>query len=177
MLGELTDMIRSHVMRDLRPYVCTYLNCPRAKHTFVSRLAFKRHELFFHGVKGPNTESWRSSIYENCVFCGEVLPAAICMERARHVGRHMEEIAYMVVTKPYEDWDFYSGASTASYQDRDEPRDPAIDHDVRRDENRTRRVHRQRVRCDLCPREKTFSRRENLAEHVRVVHPGSLLPK
>jgi hypothetical protein len=32
----------------------------------------------------------------------------------RHVGRHMEEISFAVVTKPYEDWDFYDGSSYSS---------------------------------------------------------------
>lgn len=36
-------------------------------------------------------------------------------ERSRHVGRHMEEIAFTVVTKPYEDWEFYSEASSTKY--------------------------------------------------------------
>jgi Fungal Zn(2)-Cys(6) binuclear cluster domain len=28
-----------------------------------------------------------------------------------HLGRHMEEIAFAVVTKPYDDWEFYSDSS------------------------------------------------------------------
>lgn len=29
----------------------------------------------------------------------------------RHIGLHMEEISFAVVTKPYEVWDFYDGSS------------------------------------------------------------------
>lgn len=32
----------------------------------------------------------------------------------RHIGLHMEEISFAVITKPYEDWDFYDGSSGKS---------------------------------------------------------------
>lgn len=41
-------------------------------------------------------------------------------ERIRHVGHHMEETALTVVTRPYEDWDFYSVASSVRNQGIDE---------------------------------------------------------
>ena len=45
-----------------------------------------------------------------CLFCNENI-AFGRTERVRHIGRHMEEIAFTVVTKPYEEWDFYSMSS------------------------------------------------------------------
>lgn len=54
-----------------------------------------------------------------CLFCREILSNAKRIERARHVGRHMEEIAFSVVTKPYEDWDFYTNSSGKSNKDED----------------------------------------------------------
>ena len=45
-----------------------------------------------------------------CLFCNENI-AFGRTERVRHMGRHMEEIAFTVVTKPYEEWDFYSMSS------------------------------------------------------------------
>lgn len=55
-----------------------------------------------------------SRIDNACLFCGEMLPKANSRARTRHVGRHMEEIAFSVVTKPYEDWDFYTESSRKS---------------------------------------------------------------
>ena len=47
-----------------------------------------------------------------CIFCREVLSAMTIWKRAEHLSRHMEEIAFSVVTKPYEEWEFYSDNST-----------------------------------------------------------------
>lgn len=44
----------------------------------------------------------------DCLFCGERIESGR-ENLARHVGRHMEEISFAVVTKPYEEW--------ASYED------------------------------------------------------------
>lgn len=49
-------------------------------------------------------------------------------ETLRHICRHMEEIAFTVVTKPYEDWDFYSDASSTRDQDKDKPRNAKPRH-------------------------------------------------
>ena len=45
-----------------------------------------------------------------CIFCSEDL-GFDRTKRVRHIGRHMEEIAFAIVTKPYEAWDFYSVSS------------------------------------------------------------------
>jgi hypothetical protein len=31
----------------------------------------------------------------------------------RHLGQHMDEIAFAVLTKPYKEWEFYSEASSS----------------------------------------------------------------
>lgn len=49
-----------------------------------------------------------------CLFCNEDIGLRL-RERGRHIGRHMEEIAFAIVTKPYEEWDFYSGSSKEYY--------------------------------------------------------------
>jgi hypothetical protein len=41
-----------------------------------------------------------------CPFCEENLEDGVAM-LGRHLGRHMEEISFAVVTKPYEEWKFY----------------------------------------------------------------------
>lgn len=43
-----------------------------------------------------------------------MLKEGVTDTRARHVGRHMEEIAFSMVTKPCEVWDFYSDSSKTS---------------------------------------------------------------
>ncbi len=115
-------MIRKHVMNDLRPYVCTFLNCSQAGKTYASRSALLGHEIKVHAGESRSLESletFMQSLHKDCFFCGKVLNKAGVInleERIRHVGRHMEEIAFTIVTKPYEDWEFYSDASTGSCQ-------------------------------------------------------------
>ena len=45
-----------------------------------------------------------------CLFCGENNGGR------RHIERHMEEVAFAVVSKPYKEWDFYSDSSSKSYR-------------------------------------------------------------
>ena len=101
---------RQHVLVDLRPYVCIYRECGDPDRTYPSQSMFFEHEALKHQNTGVY---WINCIQApDCLFCGEKLPDT---DRGRHVGRHMEEIAFLVVTKPYEDWEFYSdGASNPS---------------------------------------------------------------
>ena len=123
---------RRHVLRDLRPYLCIYQGCDTADKTYASRATFLYHECTSHEQEftkvdiGPeqrpltacagtaklksNTPAQEYAM--TCIFCREVLSETKWSERAVHLGRHMEEIAFSVVTKPYEDWDFYSDNST-----------------------------------------------------------------
>ena len=69
---------------------------------YASRGAFSQHEALDHPhVADPDPR---------CPFCSEDM-GLDRTNRGRHIGRHMEEIAFAVVTKPYEEWDFYSGPS------------------------------------------------------------------
>ena len=173
-MSELTDMIRIHVMNDLRPYVCTFLGCVRARQTYASRSAFSCHELRYHEERSSWVERKRS-LRKPCVFCEEVLSSYTLENRSRHVARHMEEIAFTVVTKPYEDWDFYSDASSVKDQGTDNPRNTTASYDAKGDEDPTYQIRRtQRVSCALCREEKTFSRAEAWRTYMRVVHlnPG-----
>ena len=47
------------------------------------------------------------NVNPKCLFCNEDI-GFDRTKRVRHIGRHMEEIAFAIVTKPYEKWDFYS---------------------------------------------------------------------
>ena len=92
---------RIHVLEDLRPYLCTYEECEDANKNYPSWSDFIGHEF------------WAHQYYKKaeCIFCGELLPASLTV-RGRHIGRHMEEIAFAVVTKPYEAWAFYSDSAS-----------------------------------------------------------------
>lgn len=50
------------------------------------------------------------NVNPNCLFCAEDI-GLNRTNRGRHIGRHMEEIAFAIVTKPYEEWEFYSEPS------------------------------------------------------------------
>lgn len=92
-------------MNDLRPYICTFPECRRAKRQYHSRHSFVFHELCQHVT--PTVLTGRVS----CPFCQKVSPKWNTAGRARHIGRHMEEIAFAVVPKAYEEWEFYSNSS------------------------------------------------------------------
>ena len=102
--------IREHVLADLRPYICIYKECKKAEKDYPSRSEFVDHEVFGHEIPDP---LWVKFEGVNCPFCGETLQNS-ATERGRHIGRHMEEIAFAVVTKPYEAWEFYSDSTSDS---------------------------------------------------------------
>ena len=64
------------------------------------------------GTEKPKNDTPTHENPMTCIFCREVLSAMTSREREEHLGRHMEEIAFSVVTKPYEEWEFYSDNST-----------------------------------------------------------------
>ena len=77
-----------------------------------------KHEILSHSDRlGISPFSGSTSPIENqsfvCPFCGTRLGGGKGPDsRGRHVGRHMEEIAFTVVSKVYSDWEFYSDSST-----------------------------------------------------------------
>lgn len=80
---------------------------------FDSRRSYLRHEITQHGFKKGDflASTYRKpeeSAARVCLFCGEEIRID---DHGKHVSRHMEEIAFAVVRKPYEDWDFYSDSS------------------------------------------------------------------
>lgn len=106
-------------MRDLRPYICTARECDNPTETFPSLVEYLNHERQAHKVDASEHSSNLSKRWENhkCIFCRERIGAGNYdnaeLARGHHVGRHMEEIAFTVVSKAYEEWEFYSEASTA----------------------------------------------------------------
>ena len=114
----LTFVNRRHIISDLRPYVCTVLHCPFGTDTFNSMSAYLRHETQWHKTSpGTSQSSSSESTYmkenESCTFCGLTTTGAMGKNSwCRHVGRHMEEIAFTVISKTYKDWEFYSDSAT-----------------------------------------------------------------
>lgn len=160
----LIDKYRKHVLGDLRLYLCIYQDCPTADETYASRARFRYH--LYHECLSHEREFSKVDIdperkastacadtakqkndtptQENamtCIFCREVLSAMTRKNRAEHLGRHMEEIAFSVVTKPYEGWDFYSDISTKADNCRDQRlgRAREQEHRTRHDKSKAER--------------------------------------
>lgn len=117
-------------MRDLRPYVCTAPDCEHAEDTFPSLIRYLNHEIKVHesGMMLLSARLLRKKREKEifCIFCQEWTEVGSGENaRGRHIGRHMEEIAFAVVPKAYEDWEFYSESSTFSAQ----PSEPKPDID------------------------------------------------
>ncbi|KAL2043073.1 hypothetical protein N7G274_004133 [Stereocaulon virgatum] len=168
-----------HVFEDLRPYLCTYEECEDANESYPSWSEFIEHEYWAHECGNK----------ADCVFCGEALPASRT-GRGRHIGRHMEEIAFAVVTKPYEAWEFYSdSASDQSLHISPPPsqvhkcqkinlstgqpcnRVFSRSYDLTRHKNTMHSNGKKMFRCHLCTERKAFSSRGAFVRHNHVVHP------
>ncbi|MCJ1265253.1 hypothetical protein MMC22_005128 [Lobaria immixta] len=113
---------QTHVLQDIQPYVCTVEDCDEPMTQFNSRRAYILHEIRPHELKPEDFDSdllerkLRESAAGVCVFCGEQTGGKD-NNRQKHIGRHMEEIAFAVVRRPYEEWDFYSDSSDPAHHD------------------------------------------------------------
>ena len=108
---------RNHVMNDLRPYACTTEDCSRPDQTYSTVKGYLFHEIYSHEVQFPiyDVDVFKKIAEKSitCLFCGQQTTEGRGQHsRGRHVGQHIEEIAFMVVPKAYEDWEFYSEASS-----------------------------------------------------------------
>jgi len=94
---------RRHVVDDLRPYMCPLRDCPGDKETYNRRDVLSFHLVYIHGFDLSPTPP--------CPFCQcpdspfLSLPGGIGYY-VKHIARHMEEIAFGVVTRAYEDWSY-----------------------------------------------------------------------
>ena len=98
-----------HVLQDLEPYQCMEERCESSDVTYARLGLLRKHYLDCHSEAiMVSTESWK------CIFCeAELAENMNLAERFRHVGRHMEELAFAVVPHQYEDWQFYSDHGSA----------------------------------------------------------------
>lgn len=115
--------IRKHVLKDLRPYLCTSEHCFRAATPFPSLKSYLEHESHSCGPHAARSESRSPAVLNRspnddrtfCVFCREHIKAGKGNKSwGRYVGQHLEEIAFIVVPKMYEEWNFYSDSSLAN---------------------------------------------------------------
>ena len=108
-------------MRDLRPYGCTIEDCSQPDETFTSVKDFLEHEVVSHDSPDFYPVDDFAKVAEKsirCPFCGlHTTEGKGRHSRGKHIGQHMEEIAFMVVPKAYEDWEFYSEASSGKQED------------------------------------------------------------
>ena len=114
---------RNHVLSDLRPYICTIEDCHQANEHFASTRELLRHELSSHepqyaAMFHEMNESGQKGI--KCLFCSQHMSGGTGKtSRERHISQHMEEIAFTAVPQTYEDWEFYSEASSVELNPKD----------------------------------------------------------
>lgn len=134
-----------HVLRIIRPYVCTHENCDQSEYQFKTikdllRHIIMKHEL--HGVRCTRADVHiRKRASVKCLFCGEQTAIGTGeASRGSHVGGHMEEIAFSVIPKAYEDWDFYPDSSFGGqYMDASSENGGRPPSSLFRDEENSRR--------------------------------------
>jgi hypothetical protein len=99
------------VLGDLRPYQCLEEGCSAAESTYSHLKDLKTHYKVHHLAA-----AMMDTTVLSCVFCGEDL-ALTLRARFSHVGRHIVEISFTVIPRPYEDWEFYSESTMAIPRD------------------------------------------------------------
>jgi hypothetical protein len=94
---------QKHVLEDLRPYQCVVETCPQSDETFLSAKELLKHykEWHLHEIR-----------LSKCPFCEVTLKTDLRFQ-IRHMARHMEEIAFAVVPRPNEEWEFYTSRGSS----------------------------------------------------------------
>ncbi|KAK5048209.1 hypothetical protein LTR84_005879 [Exophiala bonariae] len=102
---------RNHVMYDLQPYMCPYRCCTDATTMFSSRTVLLCHIKQHSDISVPNTTNEGSQ----CPFCDvRNLPSPLergSRQYIKHIGHHMEEIAFGVVSTEHETWSYDESGS------------------------------------------------------------------
>jgi hypothetical protein len=99
---------QKHVLEDLRPYQCVVESCPQSEETFPSAKELLKHHQVWHNHQMSN--------FPRCPFCEINLRPDLRIQ-IKHMARHMEEIAFAVVPRPNEDWDFYTSRGSSCRED------------------------------------------------------------
>ncbi|KAH7072599.1 hypothetical protein BKA63DRAFT_46425 [Paraphoma chrysanthemicola] len=139
----------NHVMDDLLPYMCPIAACASGEDMYARRRDLSAHLRLCHPLASCHP----------CPFCGKSAE----YDSTKHIGHHMEEIAFGVLSTAYEQW---------SYDD--------TDSDVPVLSARSMSPHpndngRERFFCtDFPPCQLSFTKREHLSRHIRYVFRGTL---
>jgi hypothetical protein len=96
---------QKHVLEDLRPYQCVMDSCAQSEETFSSVKDLVKHHQERHSIK-----------FAECPFCDFNLKADLHLQ-IKHMARHMEEIAFAVVPRPSENWEFYTSRGSSGKED------------------------------------------------------------
>lgn len=91
-----------HVLHDFQPYRCIERQCSAPDATYHRLVKLRHHHQDTH----PTSLLHKSSLW-TCIFCEQEV-AGNSAEKFCHFGRHMEEIAFSIVARQYEERDFYS---------------------------------------------------------------------
>ena len=98
---QSTRSWNNHVFKDLRPYICTNLTCVRELELFATRREWIRHmkELHPRNFTASNVVG-ESGSSADCPLCEESLRPG--KQYARHVARHLQELALSILPREEE---------------------------------------------------------------------------
>ncbi|KAL8714822.1 MAG: hypothetical protein Q9220_001335 [cf. Caloplaca sp. 1 TL-2023] len=115
--GEIITISRKldwqrHVLEDIKPYISTHQDGDQYMFHNRYALMLAEVELYSPGERWMQDRVYRSDRFlfnlpEECMFCQQSTGKRV-KDYIRHISRHMEEIAFVVVPRQYEDWAFYS---------------------------------------------------------------------
>ena len=118
-LGHTLMLLTFHVLNDLEPYQCMESYCLGPNVTYGRLSHLHNHSSKVH----PSAPIITSSLW-TCVFCTESLSGTE-RDKFRHVARHMEEMAFSIVPRQYEHWDFYTDCGSREEGLTGRPEEPA----------------------------------------------------
>jgi len=138
-LSSLITFSSNHVMDDLLPYMCPISDCASGHMMFVRRQHLEVHLRTRHPLES----------FQQCPFCDKNIE----LDSTKHMGHHMEEIAFGVLTTAYEEWSYDDTNSEASI--------PVV---------HTKSPPRRTFFCTgYPPCQRSFFNIEILARHIRYV--------
>src|SRR5580700_74428 len=102
-------------MDDLRPYMCIISDCPAGEVMYSHRTGLLEH------IASKHMDDKRAQ----CPFCHlDDIPGGLKLSMPafiKHIGHHMEEVAFGVVARAHEDWSYDESCSQVSSQPPNPP--------------------------------------------------------
>lgn len=92
-LQRANKTCRTHILQDLEPHLCPLTFCDHFEKAYAACRRLIEHLDQFHAFAA---DTGRSSSY---IFCSEKLENSR-KERIRHIGRYMEDIAFLLYQEP-----------------------------------------------------------------------------